>query len=250
MENQSWLGAFQSALRKKVLTGVVVLVPLVVTFLALRLVFQWLDGLAQPLTKGLFGSKEDIPGLGIVLTFVVIWLAGTIGGNVVGRRVIRQGDDLLARLPLIGSIYSPVKQFIDNVANAKATPGFKRVVLAEYPSDDRWILGFATGSVTLPDDQPGRCVFVPTSPNPATGWMVIFPTNRVVETDLTVEEAMRLIVSGGIVIPEKLGKAYTVEPTTEVGFPGPVDGPLVESPLAEDDSASPPPTPPRSGHAG
>ena len=186
VEHRTRFGAFQSVLRKKTLTGVVVLVPLVVTFLALRLVFQWLDSLAQPLIKGVLGSEDDVRGLGIVLTFVAIWLAGTVGSNVVGRRVIGQGDEVLERLPLIGSIYAPVKQFIHNLASAKSTAGFKRVVLAEYPSDDRWILGFATGEVSLPDNKSGRCVFVPTAPNPATGWMVIFPQNRVIETDLSV----------------------------------------------------------------
>ena len=219
LENKSRRSTLQGALRKRILTGIVVLVPLVVTFLALRLVFQWLDSLAQPLVKGVFGSQDDIAGLGIVLTFVAIWLAGTVGSNVMGRRLIGHGDEILEKLPIIGSIYGPVKQFINNLASGKAASGFKRVVLAEYPSDDRWILGFATGEVSLPDGQPGRCVFVPTSPNPATGWMVIFPKSRVVDTELSVEEAVRLIVSGGIVIPEKLGKAYTVDNQNTVDFP-------------------------------
>lgn len=241
VEDRSRFSAFQSAVRTRTITGVVVLVPLVVTFLALRLVFQWLDSLAQPLIKQVLGSSEDIPGLGIVLTIVVVWLAGAIGSNVMGRRLIGQGDELLARVPIIGSIYSPVKQFIQNVASTKPTNGFKRVVLAEYPSDDRWILGFATGEVPLPDARTGRCVFVPTSPNPATGWMVIFPKDRVLETDLTVEEAMRVIVSGGIVIPEKLGKAYRVDPTNEVDFPVPPESA---------DSALRSQSTPRSGRAG
>ena len=241
MESRSRFGTFQSALRKRIITGVIVLIPLVVTFLALRLVFQWLDSLAQPLIKQILGSEDDIPGLGIVLTLVVVWLAGGLSGNVVGRRLIGQGDEFLARIPLIGSIYGPVKQFIRNVASANPTTHFKRVVLAEYPSDDRWILGFATGEVSLPGQKVGRCVFVPTSPNPATGWMVIFPENRVVETELSVEEAMRLIISGGIVVPEKLGKAYTVEPTNEVDFPTPTEGA---------DSAPPSQSVPRTGRAG
>ena len=234
------MGSFRNTFRKRTLTGVVVLVPLVVTFLALRLVFQWLDSLAQPVVKQLTGSKDGLPGLGIVLTFVAVWLAGLIGGNVVGRRVIGHGDELLARIPIIGSIYSPVKQFIQSIASTETTTTFRRVVLAEYPSDDRWILGFATGEVTLPDGQPGRCVFVPKSPNPATGWMVIFPKARVVDTDLTVEDAMKLVVSGGIVVPENLGKSYNVEPTGEPGFP---------EPHGATDSGSPPQTSPRSGLA-
>lgn len=230
------------------MTGVVILVPLVVTFIALRLVFQWLDSLAQPLIKGILGSEDDVPGLGIVLTFVVVWLAGSIGNNVVGKRLIGHSNEILARIPIIGSIYSPLKQFIDTVAAPKEAPSFTRVVLAEYPADDRWILGFATGEVTLPGQKPGRCVFVPTLPNPATGWMVIFPQTQVVETDLTVEEAMRQIVSGGIVIPETLGRAYTVDATNKLDFPTP-PGPAPDAPEAGD-SVSPPQSPPRSEHAG
>lgn len=204
----------RTRVRTRIITGVVVLVPLVVTFLALRLVFQWLDGLAQPVIKRVLGSTDDIPGLGIVLTFIVVWLTGLIGSNVMGRRVIGHGDELIARIPLIGSIYTPVKQFINTIAAPNPRENFGKVVLAEYPADGRWILGFATGEVTLPDEAPGRCVFVPTSPNPATGWMVILPDEKVVDTRLSVEEAMRLIVSGGIVVPESLGTSYAT-----AGFP-------------------------------
>jgi len=190
--------------RGKIFTGTVVLVPVVVTFLALRLVFLWLDGFAQPLIKKLFQVQNDIPGLGIALTLILIWLAGLVANNVFGRRWIRRGHLFLGRLPIIGSIYSPVKQFIDNVVSPQKM-GFRQVVLAEYPSDGRWILGFATGDIQLDaTGSIGRCVFVPTSPNPATGWTVIFPPEKVRDTSLTVEEAMQLIVSCGIVIPKGL----------------------------------------------
>jgi uncharacterized membrane protein len=191
-------------LRTKLLTGVVVLVPIVVTFLVLRLIFRWLDDLAQPLIQRLFMTQGDIPGLGIVLTILLVWLAGLIAGNVFGRRLIGFGHTFLERLPLIGSIYSPVKKFIEKIATPQKS-GFSQVVLAEYPSDGRWILGFATGEVRL-DDRGGlgQCVFVPTSPNPVTGWMVIFPPEKVRKTSLTVEAAMQLIVSAGVVIPPEL----------------------------------------------
>ena len=222
----------RATVRTRLIAGVAVLVPLVVTFLALRLVFQWLDGFAQPLIKGILGSREDIPGLGIVLTLVAVWVAGILGGNVVGRRVIGHGDEIIARIPLIGSIYTPVKQFINSLVSPHPRHNFRRVVLAEYPSDGRWILGFATGEMSLPDETPGRCVFVPTSPNPATGWMVVFPEDKVQETDLSVEEAMRMIVSGGIVVPDALGRAYVTED----------DLPLFESPPEAAGSPDPPPT--------
>lgn len=220
---QSFQERLWTNVRTKTLTGVVVLVPIVVTFLVLRLVFQWLDGLAQPLIQQLFKTQGHISGLGIVLTVILVWLAGLIANNVFGRRLIGLGHTFLERLPLIGNIYSPIKQFIEKIAMPQTT-GFRQVVLAEYPSDGRWIVGFATGEIKL-DDQGtiGQCVFVPTSPNPVTGWMVIFPPEKVRKTTMSVEAAMQLIVSAGVVIPPELRNlgnyGLTPDPSTKiVGF--------------------------------
>lgn len=191
-------------LRAKTLTGIAVLVPIVVTFLVLRTVFRWIDSLAQPLIRQMFQTTGDLPGLGIILTLLLIWIAGLVASNVIGRRLIGHGHEFLASLPIIGSIYAPIKQFIEKIVSPQKT-GFRQVVLAEYPSEGLWILGFATGEVQL-DAQGniGRCVFVPTSPNPVTGWMVIFPPEKIRETTLTVEAAMQLIVSAGVVIPKEM----------------------------------------------
>lgn len=198
-----------TTLRAKTLTGIAVLVPIVVTFVVLRAVFRWTDSLAQPLIRQIFQTQGDVPGLGIVLTLLLIWLAGLIASNVIGHRIIGHGHEFLARLPLIGNIYAPIKQFTEKVVTPKDM-GFQQVVLAEYPSEGLWILGFATGEVQLDaDKKPGRCVFVPTSPNPVTGWMVICPPEKIKETNLTVEAAMQLIVSAGIVIPPELRNLST-----------------------------------------
>lgn len=198
-----------TTLRAKILMGIVVLVPVVVTFLVLHLVFRWLDGLAQPLIRQIFQTRGDLPGLGLVLTLIVIYLAGLLASNVMGHRMIGLVHDFMARLPLIGNIYSPIKQFIENIATPRKT-GFSQVVLAEYPSAGLWILGFATGEVQLDHSgMMGRCVFVPTSPNPITGWMVIFPPEKIRETTLTVEAAMQLVVSAGVVIPPELRQLST-----------------------------------------
>jgi len=197
----------KSRFRSQAITGLVVLVPAVVTFLVLHMVFQWLDGLAQPLIKRVLSRQSDVPGLGIVLTGLVVWLAGVLASNVLGRRLIGQGDTFISRIPIIGSIYGPVKQFTETVVNRRRD-GFRQVVLAEYPTEGLWILGFATGDVKLdPTGKVGRCVFVPTSPNPATGWMVVFPPEKVRDTQLTIEEAMQLVVSAGIVVPAGLRDA-------------------------------------------
>lgn len=199
--------------RGTLFAGIALLVPVVVTFIVLQIIFQWIDGLAQPLVKRIFQTKDDVIGLGLVLTLILIWLAGLLAGNVFGKRLIGRGDDLIKRLPVIGSIYGPVKQFMESVVSPDEDRGFNRVVIAEYPSDGLWILGFATGDI--PMDEEGRigcCVFIPTSPNPATGWTVVFPPEKVRNVSLTVEEAMQMIVSAGVVIPDALKSAPADEP--------------------------------------
>ena len=191
--------------RGTLLAGIALLVPVAVTFIVLQIVFQWLDGLAQPMVKRIFQTKDDVFGLGLVLTFILIWLAGLLASNVFGKRLIGIGDVLIKRLPVIGSIYGPVKQFIESVVSPNEDRGFNRVVLAEYPTEGLWILGFATGDITMDaEGQMGCCVFIPTSPNPATGWTVVFPPEKVRKVSLTVEEAMQMIVSAGVVIPDAL----------------------------------------------
>ena len=199
--------------RGTLIAGIALLVPVVVTFIVLQIIFQWIDGLAQPLVKRIFQTKDDVFGLGLVLTLILIWLAGLLAGNVFGKRLIGRGDDLIKRLPVIGSIYGPVKQFMESVVSPDEDRGFNRVVLAEYPSDGLWILGFATGDIPMDDEgRIGRCVFIPTSPNPATGWSVVFPPEKVRNVSLTVEEAMQMIVSAGVVIPDALKTAPADEP--------------------------------------
>lgn len=206
--------------RGTLIAGVALLVPVVVTFIVLQIIFQWIDGLAQPLVKRIFQTKDDVFGLGLVLTLILIWLAGLLAGNVFGKRLIGKGDDLIKRLPVIGSIYGPVKQFMESVVSPDEDRGFNRVVLAEYPSDGLWILGFATGDIPMDDEgRIGRCVFIPTSPNPATGWSVVFPPEKVRNVSLTVEEAMQMIVSAGVVIPDALKTAPADEPDAALTNP-------------------------------
>ncbi|MDE2889017.1 MAG: DUF502 domain-containing protein [Gemmatimonadota bacterium] len=199
--------------RGTLIAGIALLVPVAVTFIVLRIIFQWIDGLAQPLVKRIFQTENDVFGLGLVLTLILIWLAGLLAGNVFGKRLIGKGDDLIKRLPVIGSIYGPVKQFMESVVSPDEDRGFNRVVIAEYPSDGLWILGFATGDIPMDEDgRIGCCVFIPTSPNPATGWTVVFPPEKVRNVSLTVEEAMQMIVSAGVVIPDALKSTPSGEP--------------------------------------
>lgn len=134
----------QIVFRTKILPDIIILVPVVITFLVLRLVFRWLDGFAQPIIKQIFQRETDIPGLGIALTLVVIWLTGLLASNVLSRRLIGRGNSMLSRLPIIGSIYRPVKQFTETLVSAGGEEDSRRVVLAKYPSEDSGIFDWGS----------------------------------------------------------------------------------------------------------
>ena len=120
------------------ITGFALVIPLVVTFLILQTLFNWMDGILAPLLAGLLGVR--IPGLGIILTFAIIYLAGLTTANVFGRRLLDIGESILFKLPLIRSIYSPTKQLVTTMTTP-SEQGFKRVVLVEYPTQGLWVGG-------------------------------------------------------------------------------------------------------------
>jgi len=184
------------------ITGFAVVIPLVITFLILRMLFNWVDGILAPLLLRIL--SVHIPGLGIILTFSIIYLAGLATTNVFGRRLLDLGESILFRLPIIRSIYGPTKQLVVMMTTPDGK-GFKRVVLVEYPSPGFWVVGFVTGEIPVDEKAfPQWSIFLPTTPNPTSGMMVILPPHHVQLTDITVEEAIRFVVSGGIVVPPSL----------------------------------------------
>jgi uncharacterized membrane protein len=145
-----------------------------------------------------------LPGLGIILTVSIIYLTGLTATNVFGRRFLNLGESILFRLPIIRSIYGPTKQLVV-MMTTPGGKGVKRVVLVEYPTPGFWVVGFVTGEV--PGDEktlPQWSIFIPTTPNPTSGMMVILPSRHVQLTGITFEEAVSFVVSGGIVVPPSL----------------------------------------------
>lgn len=188
--------------KTKLMAGLVVIVPLWITFWALQTIFHWADGLSAPLVQRAFGIH--IPGLGFLLTFVLLWLCGIVATNVLGKRIVQYGRNLLGRLPVVRTIYGPVHQLLETITSPDK-PHFQRVVMVEYPRQGMWTLGFVAGD--LPRQSDGRLVhsiFVPTAPNPTTGFMLIVRPEDVRATHISVEAAFQMIVSGGIVVPPTL----------------------------------------------
>jgi uncharacterized membrane protein len=189
--------------RNTLITGLLILVPVVITYWILRFIFESLDGILQPVIRPILG--RGIPGVGIAVLVVFIYMMGLVGANVLGKKLIYWGQQLLLKFPIVNFVYSAAKELIESFSGQRTT-GLKRVVMIEYPRADVWAIGFLT-STTI--DEKGRVlgmVYIPTAPTPNSGWVAILPMEQVYDTDLSVPIAMRMVLSGGIVTPPQIRK--------------------------------------------
>jgi uncharacterized membrane protein len=192
----------KTIIKKQFVAGLLVMVPLIATYFVLRFLFVALDGILDPLVEHWLGRR--IPGLGAAATIVLILLAGLITTNYLGARLLHAGDRLVAKMPLIRVVYGASRQFIESMT-APSSKAFSEVVLVEYPRTGIYAIGFLSGSTTVVGgggSERLRMVFIPSTPTPFTGWVVLVPEKDVRPIKLTVEEAAKILVSGGLVTPE------------------------------------------------
>jgi len=193
-----------SLLRRQFLAGVIVIVPLILTFMVLRFLFGGVDNLFSPLIEKLFGIK--IPGLGIVATLVLIYFVGVLANNVIGSRIIRLWDILFAKTPLVRTVYGASKQLLEGLT-LPGKKAFQQPVLVQYPRPGCYAIGFVANrlEVTLPESKKELvAVFVPSTPTPFTGFVLLFSREEIIPLNLSVEEALKFVVSGGFVSPQEL----------------------------------------------
>lgn len=184
-------------LKRNFITGLLVVVPVGVTVFVLRAILGWIDRILGDLPADLIGLK--FPGLGIVTLLLLILVIGMVSANYVGYRLLRSWDRLMHRLPLVRGVYSTAKQVMETFS---VKHNFSGVALIEYPRQGSWSIGFVTGSLdgTLMGLQgPHETVFVPTTPNPTAGFLLILPAKDVHHLDMTVEQGMKFIISLGLV---------------------------------------------------
>lgn len=186
--------------RRHLTAGLLVLVPLVITAAVIRFIFNVIDGASQPLTERLVGRA--IPGLGLVLTIAVIWLTGLLSSNLVGQKFLELFGRLLENLPLVKTVYTASKQLVEAVSPG-GRRAFQRVVLVEFPQKGTFALGFVTGNGIGPLDASTLSIYVPTALNPTSGFLIFAKENDILDPRLTVEEAIKLVVSGGVVRPHR-----------------------------------------------
>lgn len=185
----------------KFITGLFVVVPLGITIFILKFLFNFADGILgsylDSLLAALINDHSYIPGLGMLTGVIVIYLSGVLATNVMGTRILRWWDDVLSRIPLVKSIYNSSKQLTQVFKEGKAS--YRRAVFVEWPRKGVRAVGFVTAEVVR-DGEKLVVVYVPTMPNPTSGFALFFREDEVYDCGLSVEDAVKFVVSGGAVV--------------------------------------------------
>ncbi|HEY2418996.1 MAG TPA: DUF502 domain-containing protein [Steroidobacteraceae bacterium] len=194
----------QLILRRYLIAGLLVWLPIIATVLVVRFILNLLDQLLpRPLRPEVLLGVH-IPGLGALVALVILLATGLLVTNIIGRSLVRAWEDVLNRIPFIRAVYGGVKSFSTTILSNSGN-SFKKVLLIEYPRAGMWSVGFQTASdVQLSPAQgmePLVCVFIPTTPNPTSGFIVMVPRSQAIELEMTVDAAMKMIVTLGVVMP-------------------------------------------------
>ncbi|OZB73427.1 MAG: hypothetical protein B7X37_08515 [Halothiobacillus sp. 14-55-98] len=204
----SEVGSKVSTLRKWLVAGILVWAPLAITYWVINAVIGFMDKTILLLPpsyrpEAVFGF--NIPGVGAVLAIIVVLLTGALVANFLGRKLIAMGESVLERIPLVRSVYSAVKQVIETFVSQDSR-SFRKVVMVEYPRKNCWSLAFLAGDpVGEVQDKTAQkviTVFVPTAPNPTSGFVIMVPEDEIIALDMSVEEGFRMVISLGVVTPK------------------------------------------------
>jgi len=194
-------------MRKYFIAGLLFWIPIWATFVVIRFLVNVFDQ-----TLALVPSKYQpdkwlgfhIPGLGLLFSILLVFLTGLLVANFIGSRMVSGWEKLLSRIPLIRSIHAAVKQLLSAFIHPTST-SFRKVLLIEFPRTGMWSIGFQTSAplANLPHQKTSIMAFIPTTPNPTSGFLVVVPQDEVTELDMTVEEAFKIIISIGVTIPAR-----------------------------------------------
>lgn len=209
-------------LRRYLVAGLLIWAPLAVTYFLLRFAVNLMDKTLAVLPQQ-YQPEEllglHIPGLGVILTFVVLFLTGMLAANFVGRYVVGGWESLLDRIPVVRTIYGGAKNFAE-IVFSDSNESFKKVLLIEYPRKGIYSLAFQTsselGEVQARTGEDVVCCFVPTTPNPTSGFVIMLPKKDVRVLDMEIDEALKMIISLGVVVP-----TWRKEQTVELPFDEP-----------------------------
>jgi uncharacterized membrane protein len=193
-------------LRAQFGAGILVVVPIIIAVLILVWLITYIDNIVQPVAMSLL--ERRIPGLGFGIIVLLIYLTGVIATNIVGKRLVRYGESLLARVPLFRHLYTGIKQILESFATPREG-GFLQVVLVEFPKKGMRAIGFVTSESRVESGEKLLNVFIPTTPNPTSGFLEIVKESDVIRTSVSIEDALKMVVSAGKVsvqeVTDRLG---------------------------------------------
>ncbi|MCL3883755.1 DUF502 domain-containing protein [Marivita sp. GX14005] len=197
-------------LRSSFLTGLVVIAPVSLTIWLIWTIMGWVDGVVLPLIPGRFSPEAytgiNLRGIGVIIFLLFTIIVGWVAKGLIGRSLIRFAESLVERMPIVRSIYSGAKQIAETIF-AQTERNFEKACLIQYPRKGIWAIGFistdARGEVAAKAETAGDLlsVFVPTTPNPTSGFLLFFPREDVIELDMSIEDAAKLVISAGLVYP-------------------------------------------------
>lgn len=188
------------ALRRHFLAGILVVVPLGIAIWILVWVFTSIDNILQPIIEGRLG--HPIPGLGFGIAIVLIYLIGIVAENIIGGKLIRFGESLLARVPLFRQVYTGAKQVVEGLSGAGVNKAaFREVVFVEFPREGMQTIAFITSEIIEKSGNKLFTIYVPTAPLPTSGYLVIVTEDKLIRTNIPVDEAIKMVISSGMILP-------------------------------------------------
>jgi uncharacterized membrane protein len=208
--------------RKYLITGLLIWLPLAITIWVIRFIVTTMDGVFPSWMIPKAVEDQHIPGLGLMMAVLLVFITGVLAANFIGERLVVWWELLLNRIPIVRSIYSSVKQVSDTILSPNGQ-AFRKAVLVQYPREGAWTIAFLTGApgAGVAEHLPGEhvSVYVPTTPNPTSGFFLMLPRAEVVELDMSVDAALKYIVSMGVVAPGAPVNGRNGRPGASANYP-------------------------------
>lgn len=185
--------------KSKLFAGIATLLPLYLTFFVIKFLFNTLEEISGPLLKKL---HIDIPGLGIILTVILVYILGILVTNFLGRKIFTIGEKIVKKVPIVNIIYTTLKQITDTFTKG-STEAFEGAVYIQYPRKGLWTMAFISGESKTSQGEAYYHLFVPTTPNPTSGFFLMIPQKDTIPTGMSVENGLKTIISGGLLAPKE-----------------------------------------------
>ena len=199
----------KKTIKTRFVSGVLVIVPLFVAIAVLKFVIETIDNFLKPYLVHLFGKEYGFPFVGILVTLILIILAGILTNNFLGQKLLKLWEHALSHIPLFRTVYSASKQLVEGIAVPEKRT-FEKVVLIEYPRKGIFAMGFLVNRIKIKSQDIERellCVFIPSTPTPFTGIPILLPENEVLMLDMTIEDGLKFVVSGSVSAPRGIWSA-------------------------------------------